>query len=149
MNATVTSRKMPSAHAHAFKRRVDDPSVDLGAPPVLIDVSRIQPHPDNPRDDFSDDDPELLALVESLKTVKLIQAIHVEEIDHDSERYRVIAGERRWRAAKLAGWKTIPAIVCRLDRATTLTLMVEENLQRKNLNLIEQARAVELLTRPI
>jgi ParB/RepB/Spo0J family partition protein len=145
-------RRMPQAHAidpDGDTRSRGGPRPGLGTPTVLIEVDRIEPHPDNPRDDFDDDDAELLELAESLKSVKLINAVHVEEIDHDSERYRIVAGERRWRAAKLAGWATIPAVICRMDRAAVVRLMVDENLQRKDLNPIEQARAIALLTKPV
>lgn len=146
----VASLKRPMPQAHTIDPDADTrtrggPRPGLGTPTVLIDVDRIEPHPDNPRDDFDDDDTELLALAESLKSVRLINAVHLEEIDHESERYRIIAGERRWRAAKLAGWQTIPAMVCRMDRAAAVRLMVDENLKRKDLNPIEEARAIRLL----
>lgn len=146
MNAVAApiKRKMPSAHALTRNQTEELPG-ELGSPPILIEVDRLEPHPDNPRDDFGNDDAELLELAESLKDVKLINPISVEAIDFDAERYRIIAGERRWRAAKLAGWKTIPANVCRMDRAAAVRLMIAENLARKNLNPIEEVRAIQLL----
>jgi len=116
---------------------------------VLLDVTRVEPHPDNPRDDFEDDDPELVALAESLGQVKLIQPVSVVPAgDAISERYLIVCGERRWRAAILAGWKCIPGFVLSISPEAATRLMVDENLQRKNLNPIETARALLLLRRP-
>lgn len=114
--------------------------------PLQIDVACIEPHPDNPREEF--DERELQALAASMETLTLMQPVQLTRAPGASERFQLIAGERRWRAAQLAGWKTIPAYVVKADARIVVEMMVDENLQHKELSPIETARAVDLLTRP-
>jgi ParB/RepB/Spo0J family partition protein len=131
--------------AHKPDRRRNEPQPASCPPPVLIDVDRIEPTEDNPRQDFND--VELQQLADSLGDVKLLSPITVEPIDSLAGRYRLIVGERRWRAARLAGWATIPAYVVRVLPHVRALMIATENLERKDLNAIEQARAIALLTR--
>ena len=119
------------------------------APPVavLIEVDRIDPWPGQPRQEFAA--AELGALAESIKADTLRQPITVESSDSAAERYRLLAGERRWRATKLAGLTVIPAFVRHgLARSDAARIVAEDNLQARPLNPVETARALELLTRP-
>ena len=101
-----------------------------------IDINEVMPNPDQPRKNF---DPE--AIKELSKTVKkygLIQPI-VATLDRD--KYIIVAGERRFRAAQMAGLKTVPVIVKTLTRKQIDEIALIENIQRQNLNPIEEANA--------
>jgi ParB family chromosome partitioning protein len=101
-----------------------------------IPVAEIHPNPNQPRQDF---DPESLAeLVDSITRNGILQPIIVRA---EATGYQLIAGERRWRAASQAGLATIPAIIRNATENESLELALIENIQRKNLNPIEQARA--------
>ena len=112
------------------------PSSDL----QRIQLSRVRPNPFQPRRDF--DPVELAELEGSLKASGLLQPITVRR---RGEAYEVIAGERRVRAANNLGWTEISAIVRDLDDRTMLVLALVENLQRANLNAIEEARGYKRL----
>lgn len=99
-----------------------------------LKVDEIQENPFQPRRDFSE--PEIASLAESLKTHDLLQPVLVRRVDG---RYQLISGERRLRAATLAGWKTIPARVRDADDRLVAELAIVENLQRKDLNPVEKA----------
>ena len=103
--------------------------------PLLLPISHISPNPDQPRKDF---DKEALAeLAASIKTYGVLQPIVVTEVKKDL--YLIIAGERRWRAATLAGLTEIPAFVRNTEKGDILELALIENIQRENLNGLEEA----------
>ena len=108
----------------------------------LLELSpdKIVPNPAQPRLDFPQD--ELLQLAESIRQNGVLQPILVTEIDG---RYRIIAGERRWRASRLAELEEIPAIVRPLDEITRMEAALIENIQREDLNPLEEALAVRAL----
>lgn len=99
-----------------------------------IPVGEIRPNQYQPRKEFSET--ELKELADSIRTSGLLQPITVRSVDGA---YELIAGERRYRAVKSLGWPTIPAIVRDYDDRTVLTLALIENLQRADLNPIEEA----------
>lgn len=99
-----------------------------------IPVGEIRPNHYQPRKEFSED--ELRELTDSIRTAGLLQPITVRSANGG---YELIAGERRFRAVKSLDWKTIPAIVRDYDDQTMLTLALIENLQRADLNPIEEA----------
>ena len=104
-------------------------------------LSDVEPKADQPRKDF---DEELLAsLSESIAENGVLQPILVRPAAGGM--YQIIAGERRWRASKLAGLTEIPAIVMEADELHTATLALIENLQRENLNAYEEAEAFRML----
>jgi ParB family chromosome partitioning protein len=106
-----------------------------------IAVELIGPNPHQPRRHF--DDEALAALASSLEERGVLQPVLVRPLA--GGRYELIAGERRWRAARLAGLAQIPAIVRRHDDAASLELAVIENMAREDLNPLEQARACAAL----
>jgi ParB family chromosome partitioning protein len=106
-----------------------------------IPLDQIEPGEQQPRESFSDD--RLLELSQSIQANGLIQPITV--LKTDSGKYRIIAGERRWRAAGLADLKTIPALVRSVEKEKLLELALIENIQREDLNPIEVATAFERL----
>lgn len=105
-----------------------------------LDVGEIRANPYQPRTTFDEED--LRSLADSLKRSGLIQPIVVRR---STPGYELVAGERRYRAAKLAGLSTIPAVIRDVDEKGMLVLALVENLQRKDLNAIEKAKAVRQL----
>jgi ParB family chromosome partitioning protein len=107
----------------------------------LIDIAKIKPHPEQPRRLFDAD--ALQELADSIAARGVIQPIIVRP--SGPERYEIVAGERRWRAAQKAQLHRIPAIVRDFDEAETLEIALIENIQREDLNPIEEARAYKKL----
>ncbi len=105
-----------------------------------LDINLVEPNKDQPRKDF--DEQKLLALAESIKEHGMVQPIvAVKEKDY----YRIVAGERRWRAAKSLGLKTVPVIVKEYSVLQAESIALVENLQRENLNPIEEANGYRRL----
>ena len=101
-----------------------------------IELTKIVPNSYQPRREFSDE--SIRELATTLDKEGLLQPIVVRE---QGEQYEIIAGERRFRAAKQLGWETIPAIVNNMDEAQAASLALIENLQREDLNPIDEAQA--------
>ena len=113
------------------------------APPVgvrEVDIDLLDPNPHQPRTRFREDSLEELA--QSIRSTGVIQPVVVRPI---GSRFQLIAGERRWRAAQRAGLHRIPAIVRDVPDHLALEMTVVENLQREDLNPVEQARAFDTL----
>jgi len=108
--------------------------------PLHIDIDLIEPSPYQPRTRFREEALEELA--RSIQSSGIIQPLVVRQI---GKRYQLIAGERRWRAGQLAGLKSVPAIVRQVPDELALEMTLVENIQREDLNAIEQARAFERL----
>lgn len=106
-----------------------------------VPLARIRPNPYQPRRDF--DEAELAELQASLKASGLLQPITVRP---SGDGFELISGERRYRAASRLGWADIPAIVRDVDDRTLLTLALVENLQRTDLNAVEEARGYRRLS---
>ena len=106
-----------------------------------IDIDRIHPNPRQPRQDF--DEEALAELTQSLKSQGLIQPVVVRP--RGDGHFELIAGERRWRAAQRAGLHRIPAVVRDVPDARLLELALIENVQRAELNAIEEAQAYQVL----
>jgi ParB family chromosome partitioning protein len=109
---------------------------------MLLPVSQIEPHPDQPRRHF--DEAALTELAASIAARGLIQPVVVRPIGPN--RYQLVAGERRWRASQRARIHEIPAIVRQLDEREVTALALIENLQREDLNPVEEARAYQKLS---
>lgn len=107
-----------------------------------IEIGRIRPNPNQPRVQFSEDSIDELA--DSIAERGVLQPILLRP-HGDGEGYEIIAGERRWRAAQRARLHTIPAIVREIDAATTAELALIENIQREDLNAIEEAEGYKQL----
>jgi len=107
---------------------------------IVAPVSRIRRAPAQPRKSF--DQSALAELAESIKVSGLIQPIVVREVDGEFE---IIAGERRWRACQLAGVEEVPVVVRELSDADAFSLALVENIQREDLNPLEEAMAYQRL----
>lgn len=114
---------------------------DTGERVIYINLSAITPNPNQPRKTFDDD--SLNELAESIKSQGVIQPIIVEE--YAPGKYSIIAGERRFRAAQIAGLNTIPSIIKSFGEIQRMEVSLIENVQRENLNPIEEAFAYQYL----
>jgi ParB family chromosome partitioning protein len=114
---------------------------DRGSALADLPLSSIVPNPHQPRGDF---DEELLAsLAASIRELGVLQPVLVRQLDDGQ--YELIAGERRWRAAKRAGLQTIPALIKTVSNAASLEQALVENLHRQDLNALEEAAAYQQL----
>lgn len=100
-----------------------------------LEITQIQPNPDQPRKAF--DEEELANLADSIRKEGLLQAIIVRPKDGS---YQIVAGERRWQASKIAGLESVPVRIIEMDDEQALRIALVENLQRSDLNAIEEAR---------
>jgi ParB family chromosome partitioning protein len=107
---------------------------------TLVKITKIEPNREQPRKNFGED--ALQELADSIKQFGLLQPILVQE---KQDYYKIIAGERRWRAAKLAGLKEIPVIIKNYTDQEIVEISLIENIQREDLNPIEEARAYKRL----
>lgn len=108
-----------------------------------LPLHKIEPNPDQPRRDF--DPEELEELAESIRTHGIIQPLTVREMPNGY--YQIIAGERRWRASRLAGLEEIPVVIIEADDKKAMELALIENLQRSDLNPVEEANGYDSLIR--
>lgn len=107
---------------------------------TLVNINQIEPNKSQPRSHFDED--ALHELADSIKLHGIIQPLIVQK---KGERYEIIAGERRWRASRIAGLKEIPVIVKEFTKQQVLEIALIENIQREDLNAIEEALAYEKL----
>lgn len=114
--------------------------------PRLLPIELIQRNPGQPRQHF--DEAELQDLADSIRRHGVLQPILVRPVSGAAERYEIVAGERRWRAAQKAGLHALPVVVRELDEAEVLEIAIIENVQRSDLNPIEEASGYQqLMTR--
>ena len=107
---------------------------------VMIDIQKVEPNREQPRKNFDED--SLLELSDSIKQFGILQPLLVQD---KNDYYEIIAGERRWRAAKLADLKEVPVIVKKLTDQEIVEISLIENIQREDLNPIEEAIAYKRL----
>ena len=117
-----------------------DRTIDLGPEPSEVDLESIVPGPMQPRTHF--DDASLESLADSIRSHGIVQPLLVRRRENG---YELIAGERRWRAAKLAGLSRVPVVVKEVPDESLLEIALIENIQRENLNPIEEAQAYKKL----
>ncbi len=118
-----------------------DDVVSQESPYKLLPIHKVEPNPDQPRRDF--DEEELQALSESIAIHGIIQPLTVRQMS--SGYYQIIAGERRWRAARLANLQEVPAVIVEADDKKAMELALIENLQRQDLNPVEEALGYQSL----
>lgn len=111
------------------------------SPLRILPLQKVEPNPLQPRQNF--DEVELQALAESIQLHGILQPLTVRELD--SGYYQIIAGERRWRAARIAGLQEVPAMVIEADDRKATELALIENLQRQDLNPVEEALGYQSL----
>ena len=113
---------------------------EAGNGEVLVKINEVEPNREQPRKDFDED--SLMELADSIKQFGILQPLLVHK---KKDYYEIIAGERRWRAAKLAGVKEVPVIIKEYTEQEIVEISLIENIQRENLNPIEEAMAYKRL----
>ena len=139
----MSRRPEPEPGAPAAAPAAKLPGDELANLPVdLLQRGKYQPRVDMRQESLED-------LAASIKAQGIVQPIVVRPVDGgapgESQRYEIIAGERRWRAAQLAGLATIPSVIRRVPDEAAIAMALIENIQRENLNPLEEARALERL----
>ena len=122
------------------KQEGKKPSTDSKGPETIVKITKVEPNREQPRKNFDED--ALQELADSIKQFGLLQPILVQD---RKDYYEIIAGERRWRAAKLAGLKEVPVIIRNYTEQEIVEISLIENIQREDLNPIEEAQAYKRL----
>lgn len=113
----------------------------LGGGATQLKLSEIEPNRDQPRKTF--DEPALMELADSIAAHGVIQPLLVRPLSGGG--YQLVAGERRWRAARMAGLSAVPVVIREMNDTETMELALIENLQREDLNPIEEAEGIKML----
>ena len=113
---------------------------EVNTPDKMVKITMLEPNREQPRKNFDED--TLQELADSIKQFGLLQPILVQD---RKDHYEIIAGERRWRASRLAGLKEVPVIIKNLTEQEIVEISLIENIQRENLNPIEEALAYKRL----
>lgn len=137
---SLIAPKAEPKKASAGKAAGEKPVSEHAADAVMLDIAKVEPNRDQPRKKFDED--ALNDLAESIKQFGVLQPLLVQERD---DYYEIIAGERRWRAAKKAGIKEVPVIIKKLTEQEIMEISLIENIQREDLNPIEEALAYKRL----
>ena len=135
---TGSQKSAPALDAKTVKERAA--KTENGE--IMVPISMVEPNKDQPRKVFNED--SLRELADSIKNVGVIQPLIVEK---NGDFYEIIAGERRWRAARMAGLKTVPVLVREYTDRNRMEIALIENIQREDLNPIEEAHGYEQLIR--
>jgi ParB family chromosome partitioning protein len=153
--AAIAANRAPPAPALPGIAAVSpaaDATAAAASPPAdelaMLPVDLLQRGKYQPRIDMRPE--SLQELADSIRAQGVVQPIVVRPLEHtggatDSQRYEIIAGERRWRAAQMAGLATIPAVIRRVPDEAAVAMALIENIQRENLNPLEEARAIDRL----
>ena len=136
--AKLEKKTEPAVKVRNVKERTEAPRQKKV--PKIVKVSMVEPNQNQPRKQFDED--ALLELTESVKQYGILQPLLVSE---KKDYYEIIAGERRWRAAKLAGLKEVPVIVKEFSEQELVEISLIENIQREDLNAVEEAMAYKRL----
>ncbi len=136
--AKVEKKTEPAVKVKNVKERTETPRQKKV--PMMVKISMVEPNQNQPRKQFDED--ALLELTESVKQYGILHPLLVSE---KKDYYEIIAGERRWRAAKLAGLKEVPVIVKEFSEQELVEISLIENIQREDLNAVEEAMAYKRL----
>ncbi|WP_455616519.1 ParB/RepB/Spo0J family partition protein [Eisenbergiella sp.] len=131
---------IPNTIGEAKEKKEGKEKTENKNPETMVKLTMVEPNGEQPRKNFDED--SLLELAESIKQFGLLQPIIVQD---RKNHYEIIAGERRWRAAKMAGLKEIPVIIKNLTNQEIVEISLIENIQREDLNPIEEAQAYKRL----
>ena len=136
LDSLITDKVSKPAPAKQQTEEKNEKAVDG----IMMDINKVEPNRDQPRKNFDED--ALIELSESIKQFGVLQPLLVQD---KNGYYEIIAGERRWRAAKLAKLKEVPVIIKNLTDQEVVEISLIENIQRENLNPIEEAIAYKRL----
>ena len=129
-----------SAKVSSSESKKTEETAELKSGEQMMKINMVEPNRDQPRRNFEED--ALLELADSIKQYGVLQPLIVRK---RNDYYEIIAGERRWRAAKMAGVKEVPVIIKEYNEQEILEIALIENIQRENLNPIEEAMAFKKL----
>ena len=135
LDALISEKKV-----NTVNKDTQENDKDLYRDAVMVDIQKVEPNREQPRKNFDED--ALLELSDSIKMYGILQPLLVQDKD---EYYEIIAGERRWRAAKMAKIKEVPVIIKNFTEQEILEISLIENIQREDLNPIEEAIAYKRL----
>lgn len=138
LDALIAPNDTPKSKENKVSK--DNKSNEKKSGETLVNITKVEPNREQPRKNFDEDALEELA--ESIKQFGLLQPILVQD---RNTYYEIIAGERRWRAAKKAGLKEVPVIIKNLTNQEIVEISLIENIQREDLNPIEEAQAYKRL----
>lgn len=136
LDSLITDKVSMGAATQTAEKTRDEKSIEG----IIVNINKVQPNREQPRKNFDED--ALVELSESIKQFGVLQPLLVQD---KKDYYEIIAGERRWRAAKLAGLKEVPVIIKDLTDIEIVEYALIENIQRENLNPIEEAFAYKRL----
>ena len=136
LDSLITDKVSRGAATQTAEKTRDEKSIEG----IIVNINKVEPNREQPRKNFDED--ALVELSESIKQFGVLQPLLVQD---KKDYYEIIAGERRWRAAKLAGLKEVPVIIKDLTDIEIVEYALIENIQRENLNPIEEAFAYKRL----
>ena len=136
LDSLITDKVSMGAATQTVEKTRDEKSIEG----IIVNINKVEPNREQPRKNFDED--ALVELSESIKQFGVLQPLLVQD---KKDYYEIIAGERRWRAAKLAGLKEVPVIIKDLTDIEIVEYALIENIQRENLNPIEEAFAYKRL----
>ena len=122
------------------KKKTDSEQEKISGGPMMVKISSVEPDRQQPRKKFDED-----ALLELSESIKQYGVLHPLLVSDKKGYYEIIAGERRWRAAKMAGLKEIPVVIKEFSAQEVVEISLIENIQREDLNPIEEALAYKRL----
>ena len=136
LDSLITDKVSMGAATQTAEKTRDEKSIEG----IIVNINKVEPNREQPRKNFDED--ALVELSESIKQFGVLQPLLVQD---KKDYYEIIAGERRWRAAKLAGLKEVPVIIKDLTDIEIVEYALIENIQRENLNPLEEAFAYKRL----
>ena len=139
LDSLIPNKTVKTTEKQANKTQKEKVKVEKSGE-TIVKITQVEPNSEQPRKDFDED--ALLELADSIKQFGVLQPLLVQK---KNDYYEIIAGERRWRAAKLAGLKEVPVLVREYTEQEVVEISLIENIQRENLNPIEEAIAYKRL----
>ena len=136
LDSLITDKVSMGAATQTAEKKRDEKSIEG----IIVNINKVEPNREQPRKNFDED--ALVELSESIKQFGVLQPLLVQD---KKDYYEIIAGERRWRAAKLAGLKEVPVIIRNYTEQEIVEISLIENIQREDLNPIEEAQAYKRL----
>lgn len=139
LDSLIPDKKVKPAVSDKTEEKVKKEELNKSGE-IMVKINEVEPNREQPRKDFDED--ALMELADSIKQFGILQPLLVQK---KKDYYEIIAGERRWRAAKIAGIKEVPIIVKNYTNQEIVEISLIENIQRENLNPIEEAMAYKRL----
>ena len=139
LDSLIPDKKVKPAVSDKTEEKVKKEELNKSGE-IMVKINEVEPNREQPRKDFDED--ALMELADSIKQFGILQPLLVQK---KKDYYEIIAGERRWRAAKIAGIKEVPIIVKNYTDQEIVEISLIENIQRENLNPIEEAMAYKRL----